>query len=489
MMTNQQQRGRSGRLKALAITGIAAAVAAAGWAAPAQAADSIEAKTVNVWSGVKMMLVQLVTVDLSDPHITVEPVVAEGGVGTVQDFAEMMADNGAAAGINGAFFDAYEPDETRRFPNGLLLRGGEPIRSGDNPAFTVTADKTAFVARLKTQTEVKVTHGSSDYRFKPWGVNVYYGASSTDQVVLYTPDYGRSVDFPSGVKVVVSEGKIVEMTEGAASVPDEGYVVFVGTSANNRAHLLPHLHVGDRADIRTTIASFDGAAIDASRVLAAVGAGPKLVGGGKIDLNYARDGFDDPKIVSASGARSFIGLDGEGRLVLGTAANATVAELAQAAVGLGLVEAMNLDGGASSALFEGGNVITRPGRKLSNAFIVKLHDRPQVQIEVNGSFVGEFRGFIADDTTMAPFRGMFERLGAPFEWDGDERKLTVEHKGKQVVFRPDDATALVNGKPVRLPAAPRIVDGHMYIPLRFISETFGAKVSWNQELYRASVDM
>jgi hypothetical protein len=70
---------------------------------------------------------------------------------------------------------------------------------------------------------------------------------------------------------------------------------------------------------------------------------------------------------------------------------------------------MNLDGGASSALYYNGAVMTSPGRLLSNAWVVEQMEHPQIQLEVNGKFVHEFRGYLLRETSMVPFRGILER--------------------------------------------------------------------------------
>lgn len=46
-------------------------------------------------------------------------------------------------------------------------------------------------------------------------------------------------------------------------------------------------------------------------------------------------------------------------------------ELAQGMISLGCDRAMNLDGGASSALYAKGRVITSPGRQLNTVLIIK----------------------------------------------------------------------------------------------------------------------
>ena len=58
--------------------------------------------------------------------------------------------------------------------------------------------------------------------------------------------------------------------------------------------------------------------------------------------------------------RSFIGEDKNSFLVMGTVNNVTLVELATILKDIGLINAINLDGGASSALMFEGKIITTP---------------------------------------------------------------------------------------------------------------------------------
>jgi hypothetical protein len=433
--------------------------------------------------------VQWVSVDLTDPFLRVAPVTASGGIGHVENFADMMSEHQALAGVNGTFFDAYEPDETSRYPNGLMLRAGNIMRSGENASFGILADRSMLVQKTKLSLQVGVVHeGKTIYTFSPWGVNTYYGSGETDQVLWFTPDFGAEVAYPGGTKVVISDHVITRMTTDAVDIPEDGQVCFIGHSNNNLVNLLPNLHVGDKIEaVSRTVNMITGQEIPFAQWETAIGAGPILLSGGEIDIDYKRDGFTDPKITSQAGARSFIGTDGDGRLAIGTTSSATVDGMAHALQQLGFVNAMNLDGGASSALFYDGSVKRAPGRELSNALVVQRMENPQVQVEVDGQLIGEFRGFIQNDTTMVPFRGIFERINAEFHWDGVTRTLSAAKGKTNLVLQPDLAISLVNGKSVALQIAPTIVDGHIYIPLRFAAETLGATVRWDQQLYRASL--
>ncbi|MEC0232443.1 phosphodiester glycosidase family protein [Paenibacillus alba] len=436
----------------------------------------------------KSFTAQWVTVDLTDPYLRVKPVTAEEGIGHDEAFSSMLSRNHAIAGINGTFFDSYEKDETKRYPNGLLVGSGEIIHSGLNPAFLVNANKTAGLQRLQTEQQISVTHQNKAYTFTAWGVNKYWGEDVDDQVVWYTRDFGSSIQFPNSTKIVIREDLVTAITTDSVNMPEDGYVLLVGSSANNRTHVLPSIHVGDTAKLISSLHNEDtGAAVQLPAIDAAIGAGPHLLTDGVVDLDAERDGFTDPKITTSANVRSFIGVDASRQLVMGTLSTATMADMAQVLLKLGLTDAMNLDGGASSALYANGSMLRSPGRALSNAFVVERLDHPQIQLEVNGQFVHEFRGYLLQETSMVPFRGILERIGAKFEWQGDTRTLSVQYGTTRLELHPDQSVMKVNGKSVALPEAPTIVDGHIYMPLRAIMESLGGSVKWDQALYRAAL--
>ena len=112
--------------------------------------------------------------------------------------------------------------------------------------------------------------------------------------------------------------------------------------------------------------------IKAGGIDGAVQAGPRLVRNGKVDLDVEGEGFKDPKILTNGGARSALGITRDHKLILLTVPGATIPQLAEIMLQAGAWQAMNLDGGASSGLYYNGKYLTKPGRLLSNALIVKL---------------------------------------------------------------------------------------------------------------------
>ena len=50
---------------------------------------------------------------------------------------------------------------------------------------------------------------------------------------------------------------------------------------------------------------------------------------------------------------------------------------------------------------------------------------------------------------------------------------------KIVILRIGNKQAEVNGSLVQLDAPPTIINGRTMVPLRFVSETFGAEIGWD----------
>lgn len=83
--------------------------------------------------------------------------------------------------------------------------------------------------------------------------------------------------------------------------------------------------------------------------------------------------------------------------------------------------------------------------------------------------------------TYVPVRGVLDKLGADVSWDAERRAAVISMNGKTVVLKLNDRIALVDGSPVQIPAVPKIADGRMMIPLRFVSETLGCTVDWRPD--------
>lgn len=113
-----------------------------------------------------------------------------------------------------------------------------------------------------------------------------------------------------------------------------------------------------------------GHAADWSGYETVLACGPTLVKDGHIPLDPSGERFRDPHVLGA-GVRSAVGLTAERRLLLVSIPRAiTLSKLAAVMQALHCVDAMNLDGGASMAMYYRGKVVLPAGRRLTNVLVV-----------------------------------------------------------------------------------------------------------------------
>ncbi len=88
---------------------------------------------------------------------------------------------------------------------------------------------------------------------------------------------------------------------------------------------------------------------------------------------------------------------------------------------------------------------------------------------------------VGTGTTLVPVRVITEAFGAKVDWDHNTQTAILEYEGVKILLQIGNTTAEVNGKAEKLLAAPELTNGSTMVPLRFISETFNATVDYNAE--------
>jgi len=86
---------------------------------------------------------------------------------------------------------------------------------------------------------------------------------------------------------------------------------------------------------------------------------------------------------------------------------------------------------------------------------------------------------IEQGITLVPLRKIFESLGAKVSWDAATETITASKESTTVSLTVGKKDALVNSKKVALAVPPKVVEGRTLVPLRFISESMGATVDWD----------
>ena len=94
---------------------------------------------------------------------------------------------------------------------------------------------------------------------------------------------------------------------------------------------------------------------------------------------------------------------------------------------------------------------------------------------------------ILNGRTLVPLRAIFEKLGAEVSWDAVSETAIGVRRGVKVSVTVNSSAATINGKAVTLDQPATLIDGRTLVPLRFVSESFGAEVSWDQETKTVSI--
>lgn len=289
---------------------------------------------------------------------------ANGQVGTTQSLADMAKANNAVVAINGTFFSAYEGMPV---PWNHLIKNGKVVHLGNTgSAFGFTKDGQAKLEQLR----IKI-NGSTDDSFKypnnwyAFGVN-HWPSETGNLAILFNSAWGKTLGFSHGTNIVVADGIVTKIGKNEdVKIPANGFVISLHGSEK---YLANRFELGTTVDYEVSYTNLEEQEVDWSDVITAVGAGPSLVKDGRIIVDPAAEGFTEDKILTQSLTRSAIGVNPQGDIILiNTVANMqTLAEIMQE---LGAVQAMNLDGGASSGIYLNGSYLVQPGRELSNALI------------------------------------------------------------------------------------------------------------------------
>ena len=85
-----------------------------------------------------------------------------------------------------------------------------------------------------------------------------------------------------------------------------------------------------------------------------------------------------------------------------------------------------------------------------------------------------------DGRTLVPLRAIFEALGATVEWDAAANRIAGARGATVIVLHLGRTTAYIDGVSAVLDIAPRAIRGRTMVPARFVAESLGATVNWNE---------
>jgi hypothetical protein len=211
--------------------------------------------------------------------------------------------------------------------------------------------------------------------------------SDDAELVLFTPAFGSTTPAGAGAEAVVNRsGRVVAVmhSRGTALLPGQRSLQGTGNLAAAVAALRP----GER--VRTTAMLRSGRRSLARPGTTVINGGPLLVKGGRVHITQAQDGMHQVSNPSFDygwflqrNPRTFVGVDTRGRTMFVTVdgrqpgeLGLSIPETAAVARSLGMVKAINLDGGGSTAMVIRGALISHPSdatgeRAVGDAIVVR----------------------------------------------------------------------------------------------------------------------
>lgn len=109
-------------------------------------------------------------------------------------------------------------------------------------------------------------------------------------------------------------------------------------------------------------------------------------------------------------------------------------------------------------------------------------------VSVNGQTLQlEQPPVIVESRTLVPMRAIFEALGCDVTWNADDQSVLARKKLDYVSLAIGDNTLYSNDKTIQLDVPAQIVNGHVMVPLRSVSEALDAQAVWNADTQLISI--
>ena len=115
-----------------------------------------------------------------------------------------------------------------------------------------------------------------------------------------------------------------------------------------------------------------------------------------------------------------------------------------------------------------------------------------ITVKVNGTKVNfpDVKPYTdQNDRTLVPIRFIADNLGAETSWNEEKQTATIKKDDKTIDICIRCKKIFVNGKQVKTDSiGEKKDDKRTMVPLRFISEMFGAKVEWDAKTLTVTID-
>lgn len=308
-----------------------------------------------------MITAHILDVDLKQGY-QLRPALANGMIAGRQTVSGIAKDNRAIAAINASYFAPSGEIIGLTKIDSTIVSTADLARS----ALGIAKDGTPFIGTVDYQGVVKLRSGET---LPISGVNTERGENGA---ILYNRYYDKTTKTNVyGKEYVIKGNEVIAMNDSNSPLREGEVVLSVhGTSADK----LANLQVGQDC---TIVEELGEPWNKASHIL---GVGPMLVQNGSVHLTTKPEQFG-PDVASGRAPRTAVGITKEGHVLLvvvdgrqSHSVGYTLLEMALFMQELGAVSAVNFDGGGSSEMVIGKDIVNSPSdgteRKVGSGLVV-----------------------------------------------------------------------------------------------------------------------
>lgn len=356
--------------------------------------------------------VNVLEVDLTQFEGKIVPALANEIIPGNEPLTSIATRTNALAAVNGGFFIIGETDGTPGDLAGISVIDGnlvsEAINGRTNLILSSDSELDASIATLVSQQTVISPDGAvriiDGLNRQPGLIRSCGGVggdlptqepkhdftcTDSSELILFTPAFGETTEPGEGVEILLdASGEVIEEREQRGGLIPANGLILSGTG-DAAEWLRSHAQLGTKVNVNASILA-QGENLPITKALGIVNGGPRLLRDGAIEIPATAEGFhqpDNPEFYYRFGIRrnprTFAGITAEEKLLLVTvdgrqpewSVGASFTESAQILLSLGAVAGVNLDGGGSTAITIGNQLVNRPSdlsgeRPIGDAIII-----------------------------------------------------------------------------------------------------------------------
>lgn len=99
------------------------------------------------------------------------------------------------------------------------------------------------------------------------------------------------------------------------------------------------------------------------------------------------------------------------------------------------------------------------------------------------------KAIVENETVLAPLRDIFDAIGGTYKFDEAQQMVTMTIDDDTLVMYVGKTNALINGKKIKSETVPKIINSSVFLPVKFVFESFGCPVKYESNRSRIVIQV